>query len=296
MGKHGEVSLQEIMSLVDTAREYLGPMWVKKSIKAAANLPLKGMVNRKQLSSIHPLGLLYREVEKNQELIARGKPLNNAAALLLVAGLGRNLKNLEASPGFTSLIEQLKQPAGYADAALLAEVSAHWLKLGYLISILPTTDGLLGAVATNSTHTYNLQSTAYTFLPGKLTPAGSQVAIEGNFIYSSWWEAWTTDLVGTDSATDPEVEAIITRMDQGRDQNLSQVFYLDLPPYTSREDFQTILATITKKLARETSTLAAVILCIPQHLPHLYVRHTLPVYAEKCLLPLPKSLLNTLSF
>jgi len=294
VNKPGEVSLQEIVSLVETAREFLGPMWVKKSMKAAANLPLKGMVNRKQLASIHPLGLIFRELEKTQEAIQKGKPVTNAATLLLLAGLGRNLKSLEAIPGFELLIEQLKVPATYADAALLTEVSAHWLKLGYSPAITCNDSDMLIATANSDQHTYFLQTLSFTFLPGRSIPDDTPLTIPGNFIYSSWWEGWTADAIGGASLSDDEVEAIIDQTDQKADPGT--VLYLDLPPYTSKEVFEPILATVATRLQRDTLGLSAVILCLPQYLPHLYVRHTLPVYAEKCSQPLPKSLLNTLSY
>lgn len=293
MSSRGEVSLQEIMSLVETAREYLGPMWVKKNMKAAANLPIKGIVNRKQLTNVHPLGLLFKEVEKTQETLQKGKPLSNAATLLMVAGLARNLKSLEIADGFDLLIDYLKKPLLYSDTALLTEVSAHWLKLGYELKIEADNEKLV-ATARKDEYTFQLQVASYTFLPGYSAPDSSKVVIPGNFIYSSWWEAWTSEAIGTACSSNPEVESIIADMEL-QPADVGRVCYLDLPLYAAKEDFLPILAAAANRLQTAT-TVSAVILCLPQHLPHLYVRHTLPVFAEKCSNPLPKSLLNTLSY
>lgn len=295
MASQGEVSLQEIFALVETAREYLGPMWVKKSMKQAANLPVKGIINRKQLASVHPLGLLFREVEKNQETLDKGKPLAHAANLLLLAGLGRNLKSLADAPGFDHLVTKMKTPATFTDAALLAEVSAHWQKLGYSTAIISGSDDGLQTIATNTQTTFYLLPTSYTFFPGKDVATQEPLLIPDNFIYSQWWENWTTDAAGKASARNPEVADILNSIQQ-KHIEAGTILYLDLPPYTTQEIFLPVLATVADHLQTRNQFLSAVILCLPQHLPHLYVRHTLPVYAEAGSHLLSKSLLNTLSY
>lgn len=299
MSTAGEISINELIALIDATRGYLGPMWVKKNIKAASNLTAKTLFNRSQFKNLHPLGLIFKEVEKELAALSKGKAIANAAPLLLVAGLGRNLKMLEGKEHFDELIGALKSPAAFSQASLMAEVAAHWLGMGYEVAITPLLredEEEIALLANRENERFFLTGNLYLPVSDEDTGLVANPLPPANFIYSDWWEPWIINLEEFKEWQDGGAAHIINSYDTWEEVKPPLIHYLDLPPFTEKEQFLAVLNAACRCLEERTNRLSAVILCMPEYLPHLYVRHTLPVISKDCAEPLPKSLLNQLSF